>query len=121
MAFDIFALPFSYNGPCASLSGAGTLFNAIRATSHGGHNALLNQSFCESLAEYLARAEKIINLSKRCMIFGGNHLSCLPAHKIAISRGMYRFALDAHRDYATPVYWIRRTQIFLILREVCVT
>ena len=101
MAFDVYAIPFSFNGPCASHSGAGIAFNAIQAIAHDERCVLLNQGFYESAHEYLMRAEDEILLSERCVVLGGNHLSCLPAHIAAKRKNLYRIILDAHRDYGT--------------------
>lgn len=104
MAPNIYSIPFSFNGPCASLSGAGAMYNAVQNRDYGVRSMLLNQRFDESPREYLRRVRGVVSASKRCIVLAGNHLSCLPIHEIALERGLFRIVLDAHRDYtASPI------------------
>lgn len=100
MSFDVYSIPFSYNGPCASLSGAGVMYNTVQDQCRKGRNTLVNQRFDESPREYLSRVKNSILSSERFIVLAGNHLSCLPVHEVAHERGMFRIVLDAHRDYA---------------------
>lgn len=101
MSFDVYSVPFSYNGPCASLSGAGAMYNAVQNRGNEGRRLLINQRFDESSREYLNRVKGFVSSSERCIVLAGNHLSCLPVHEVAREKSMLRIVLDAHRDYAT--------------------
>lgn len=100
MGFDVYSVPLSFNGPCAALSGAGVMYNALLEAHSGGRSFLINQKFDESPERYLDRVKNEVSSSDKCVVLAGNHLSCLPVHKVALERGLFRIVLDAHRDYA---------------------
>jgi len=75
------------------------MYNVVKDGVHKGKCTLINQRFDESPRGYLNRVKDSILSSKRCIVLGGNHLSCLPVHEAAREKGMFRIVLDAHRDY----------------------
>lgn len=102
---SIHALPFAYNGPCATLSGPGHIYNALnKLYGRKGlfSSAIHMQGINESAKMYLTSVyQKTLtndDISKKVYL-AGNHLAVLPLHYRAFEEGLISIIFDAHRDY----------------------
>ena len=94
-------IPFAFNGPSASIQGAGQLYNYYKNCSDIVYSRLFYQKYDQSAKDYLDELYNYfsIYLEDRTIVFGGNHLSVLPLHRYASQKRYYTIIFDAHRDY----------------------
>lgn len=100
----VYAFPFSYNGPCATLAGAGHIYNRLKDIYKENNTVVLkiaNQHFTESPHAYLLSIFERLHCDKftKVICLGGNHLTSLPIHAYAKETNLVSIILDAHRDF----------------------
>lgn len=99
---NLIGIPFAYNGPAATITGAGMIFNGAKLEYHDYLSAtLLKHDINQSSSQYLDNLLDYflsVNVSNSIFV-GGNHLSALPLHRLAQKDNLCSIIFDAHRDY----------------------
>ena len=99
---SIVCLPFAYNGSCATIVGAGEVYNRAKRKYHSTLAALLYKpKIDQSPIQYFSEIFDVISKSNiaNTIFIGENHLSVLPLHRYSKCEKICSIILDAHRDY----------------------